>query len=81
MAQSITKNGVTMKGSGIDSTTVTVEAGVNEGIDEVVSFSITTTDKQVSRNVRVNRKGKREVFDTFKLSDGTTFNVLKDGIQ
>lgn len=81
MAQSITKNGVTMKGSGIDSTTVTVEAGVNEGIDEVVSFSITTTDKQVSRNVRVNRKGKREVFDTFKLSDGSTFNVLKDGIQ
>ena len=81
MAQSITKNGVTMKGSGISSTTVTVEAGVNEGIDEVVSFSITTTDKQVSRNVRVNRKGKREVFDTFKLSDGTTFNVLKDGIQ
>ena len=81
MAQSITKNGVTMKGSGIDSTTVTVEAGVNEGIDEVVSFSITTTDKQVSRNVRVNRKGKREVFNTFKLSDGSTFNVLKDGIQ
>ncbi len=81
MAQSITKNGVTMKGSGISSTTVTVEAGVNEGIDEVVSFSITTTDKQVSRNVRVNRKGKREVFDTFKLSDGSTFNVLKDGIQ
>ena len=81
MAQSITKNGVTMKGSGIGSTIVTVEAGVNEGIDEVVNFTITTTDKQVSRNVKVNRKGKREVFDAFKLSDGSTFNVLKDGIQ
>ena len=80
MAQSITKNGVTMKGSGIGTATVTVEAGVNEGIDETIDFIIATTDKQISRNVKVNRKGKREVFDTFKLSDGSTFNVLKDGI-
>ena len=81
MTQSITKNGVTMKGSGIGTATVTVEAGVNEGIDETIDFIIATTDKQISRNVKVNRKGKREVFDTFKLSDGSTFNVLKDGIQ
>ena len=80
MAQSITKNGVTMKGIGIGTATVTVEAGVNEGIDETIDFIIATTDKQISRNVKVNRKGKREVFDTFKLSDGSTFNVLKDGI-
>lgn len=80
MAQSITKNGVTMKGSGIGSTSVTVEAEVNEGVDEEVLFAITTTDKQISRNVKVNRKGKREVFDAFNLSDGSTFNVLKNGI-
>lgn len=70
-----------MKGSGIGTATVTVEAVVNEGIDETIDFIIATTDKQISRNVKVNRKGKREVFDTFKLSDGSTFNVLKDGIQ
>lgn len=70
-----------MKGSGIGTTTVTVEAGVNEGIDETIDFIIATTDKKISRNVKVNRKGKREVFDTFLLSDGSTFNVLKDGIQ
>ena len=81
MTQRITKNGVTMKGSGIGTATVTVEAGVNEGIDETIDFIIATTDKQISRNVKVNRKGKREVFDTFSLSDGSTFNVLKDGIQ
>lgn len=81
MAQSITKNGVTMKGSGIGSTTITVQAGTNDGIDEVTDFTITTSDKQVSRNVRVNRKGKREVYSTFLLADGSTFNVLKDGVQ
>lgn len=81
MAQSITKNGVTMSGSGIGSATVTVKAEVNEGIDETLTFTITTTNKQMSRNVKVNRKGKREVFDTFALADGSTFNVLKDGVQ
>lgn len=81
MTQNITKNGVTMKGSGIGTATVTVEAGVNEDIDETIDFIIATTDKKISRNVKVNRKGKREVFDTFLLSDGSTFNVLKDGIQ
>lgn len=81
MAQSITKNGITMAGSGIGSAAVTVSAEVNEGIDEVTDFTITTTNGQVSRNVRVSRKGKREVFDTFILADGSTFNVLKDGIQ
>lgn len=70
-----------MKGSGIGTATVTVEAGVNEGIDETIDFIIATTDKKISRNVKVNRNGKREVFDTFLLSNGSTFNVLKDGIQ
>ena len=70
-----------MKGSGIGTATVTVEARVNEGIDETIDFIIATTDKQISRNVKVNRKGKREVFNTFLLSDGSTFKVLKDGIQ
>lgn len=81
MAQSITKNGVTMSGSGIGSSSVTVNADVNEGIDETTIFTIYTTDWQLTRNVEVNRKGKREVFDTFALADGSTFNVLKDGIQ
>lgn len=76
---SITKNGITMEGSGNKDSIVTVSADVNEGIDYLETFRI-QVNPSLYQDIVVNRQGKREVFDEdFLLCDGTTFNVLKNG--
>ena len=75
----ITKNGISMADSGTGNKTVPVSGNVNEGIDRSAAFTITAGDK--TKNITVNQAGLREVFNasdgSFLLSDGTTFNVLK----
>lgn len=57
----------------------------NEGIDRTNVVSVTTKEG-VTRSIKVNQIGLRETFNTsdvgeFVCSDGSTFNVLKDGVQ
>jgi len=82
MSVSITKNGITMQGSGSGDSAVIVSADVNEGIDYNESFRI-GVNASLYRDVVVTRQGKREIFtdNDFLLVDGSTFNVLKNGIQ
>ena len=78
MAQ-YTKNGITLdKDSGSGNTTVTVTATVNEGLDTTETFRV-SVDENVYADLVVNREGRREIFtnNDFVLSDGTTFNVIK----
>lgn len=55
---------------------------VNEGIDREMSVIFADTARSVMTERMVIQIGIREIFnDDFVLSDGGTFNVLKDGIQ
>ena len=55
---------------------------VNEGIDREMSVIFADTARSVMAERKVMQIGRREIFnDDFILSDGGTFNVLKDGIQ
>ena len=63
--------------------TLQVSSAVCEGIDRSMSVDILTTAGSpiVTAGLVVNQTGLREVFNasdgSFLLSDGTTFNVLK----
>lgn len=74
--------------SGSKDTTVNVSSVTNEGIDTSTEYQVSTNDGSVTRKVTVNQTGKRETFNVltedgtsheeFLLSDGGTFNVLKE---
>ena len=54
---------------------------VNEGIDREMSVIFADTARSVMTERMVIQIGRREIFnDDFVLSDGGTFNVLKDGL-
>lgn len=54
---------------------------VNEGIDREMSVIFADTARSVMTERVVMQIGRREIFnDDFVLSDGGTFNVLKDGL-
>ena len=54
---------------------------VNEGIDREISVIFADTARSVMTERVVMQIGRREIFnDDFVLSDGGTFNVLKDGL-
>lgn len=75
------KQGVTFsKDGGIGNTSVTISADTNEGLDDVIPFRVTDSTGSY-KDVAINREGRREVFNDFVLSDGGTFNVIKDGLQ
>ena len=70
----------TYNGSGDGEATFTSD--VNEGIDREMSVIFADTARSVMTERKIMQIGRREIFnDDFVLSDGGTFNVLKDGIQ
>lgn len=78
------KNGIIVSpSSGSGDSTITFSAEVNEGIDYYEIFTISTPQK-LQQDIKVTRLGRREVFTCtdgdFILSDGGTFNVLKNGL-
>lgn len=79
---SITKNGITLDVSGgTGNSSVTATSVVNEGLDTSATFRI-GVDQDTYVDLTVNSEGRREVFsDDFVLSDGSTFNVIKQGKQ
>jgi hypothetical protein len=83
MSVSKTINGITLSGTGESgSSTLSVSAEVNEGLDRLAIFTISTTDNSGTKTtLSVTQEGKREVFNasdgSFLLSDSTTFNTLK----
>ena len=59
----------------------TFTSDVNEGIDREMSVIFADTARRVMAERVVMQIGRREIFnDDFVLSDGGTFNVLKDGL-
>lgn len=78
------KNGIIVSpSSGSGDSTITFSAEVNEGIDYYEIFDVATPEG-LHANIKVTRLGKREIFTCtdrdFILSDGGTFNVLKNGL-
>ena len=70
----------TYNGSGDGEAIIT--SVVNEGIDREMSVTFADTARSVMTERKIMQIGRREIFnDDFVLSDGGTFNVLKDGIQ
>lgn len=60
----------------------TFTSDINEGIDREMSVTFADTARSVMTERLVMQIGRREIFnDDFILSDGGTFNVLKDGLQ
>ena len=54
---------------------------VNEGIDREMLVIFADTERSMMTERKVMQIGRREIFnDDFILSDGGTFNVLKDGL-
>ena len=54
---------------------------INEGIDRAMSVTFTDASRSVIIERVVKQIGRREIYnDDFVLSDGGTFNVLKDGL-
>lgn len=66
---------------------VSVFSEINEGLDTTLNYTISDEGNKVKKNIVVNQVGKREKFlskkgeesEPFVLSDGNTFNVLKEG--
>ena len=59
----------------------TFASDVNEGIDREMSVIFADTARSVMTERVVMQIGRREIYnDDFVLSDGGTFNVLKDGL-
>lgn len=84
MAQ-VVKNGITMEYTGTEGlTSVSVSAVKNEGLDSSTTFTVATDDGTLSHDITVQQEGMREVFNAsdgdFLLSDGSTYNVLKQGL-
>ena len=78
-----TKNGISISYTGNGNETLSVYADVNEGLDRSATFAIKTDVQNKAVNVVVNQSGRREIFtdNDFVLSDGGTFNVIKNGLQ
>lgn len=80
MATSVTKEGITLTGSGKGNSIVTVSAISNEGLDKEVTFRVSVY-KELYRDVTIKHLGRREVFNArdgdFILKDSDTFNVIK----
>lgn len=71
---SITYNG---NGDG----TATFTASKNEGLDREMQVTFSSIDGDIIIPKLVKQLGRREIYnDDFVLSDGGTFNVLKDGL-
>ena len=70
---------VTYNGSGDGEAAFTSD--VNEGIDREMSVIFADIARSVMTERKIMQIGRREIFnDDFVLSDGGTFNVLKDGL-
>ena len=69
-----------MEYTGAGNESVSVTSSVNEGLDYSTTFNISTTDKSISKDIVVNKEGRREVYnEDFILSDGgDSFNVIKE---
>ena len=68
-----------MEYTGTGNESVSVTSSVNEGLDYSTAFNISTTDKSISKDIVVNKEGRREVYnEDFILSDGDSFNVIKE---
>ena len=69
-----------MEYTGTGNESVSVTSSVNEGLDYSTTFNISTTDKSISKDIVVNKEGRREVYnEDFILSDGgDSFNVIKE---
>lgn len=78
------KLNVTYTGSG--NGTAVHTSPINESIDREVTLTLSGTGNftNVKKTYKTIQAGKREVFNAsdgaFKLSDGSTFNVLKTGM-
>lgn len=75
----------TYEGSGNEILSISSDVA-NEGIDRSQVITVRTTrGKVLVSEIQVSQPGLREVFcveeGAFLLSDGETFNVLKDGVQ
>ena len=75
-----TKNGISISYSGQGNDSPSVYANVNEGLDKQETFKVETTNKAKSVEVVVTQQGRREEFGEFCVSDGGTFNVIKNGL-
>lgn len=76
------KDGVTFSESGgSGNATITISADSNEGIDVTIPFRVSAGG--ITKDISILREGRREVFtdNDFILSDGGTFNVIKNGLQ
>lgn len=76
------KDGVTFSvDSGSGHSTITISADANEGLDVTIPFRVTDANG-LFKDVTINREGRREIFtdNDFILSDGGTFNVIKNGL-
>lgn len=66
---------------------VSVFSEINEGLDTTLNYTISDEGNKAKKSIVVNQVGKREKFlskkgegsEPFVLSDGNTFNVLKEG--
>ena len=68
-----------MEYTGTGNESVSVTSSVNEGLEYSATFNISTTDKSISKDIVVNKEGRREVYnEDFILSDGDSFNVIKE---
>lgn len=68
-----------MEYTGTGNESVSVTSSVNEGLDYSTTFNISTTDNSISKDIVVNKEGRREVYnEDFILSDGDSFNVIKE---
>ena len=68
-----------MEYTGAGNESVSVTSSVNEGLDYSTTFNISTVDNSISKDIVVNKEGKREVYnEDFILSDGDSFNVIKE---
>lgn len=69
-----------MEYTGTGNESVSVTSSVNEGLDYSTTFNISTVDNSISKDIVVNKEGRREVYnEDFILSDGgDSFNVIKE---
>lgn len=68
-----------MEYTGTGNESVSVTSSVNEGLDYSTTFNITTVDNSISKDIVVNKEGRRENYnEDFILSDGDSFNVIKE---
>ena len=68
-----------MEYTGTGNESVSVTSSVNEGLDYSTTFNISTVDNSISKDIVVNKEGRREIYnEDFILSEGDSFNVIKE---